>query len=601
VYGAAPGEDRRAVHQAIAEVTDPTSDPDRRAWHRAEASVKPDEDVAAELERSAERAHERGGKAAEAAFLERAAALTPDRGRRAKRALAAGQAKLIAGSLEGARQLAAMAEAGPLDPLDGARVELLRAQIYPTYHPDAPRLLVDAARRLAPLDAALSRETYVEAILAALYAGCLGEDGGLRSTVEAALAAPPAPEPPRPVDLVLDGLATRLVEGGAAGSPALKQAIVAFRTEPDSQMRMIQISFPDVGDDDTWQMLVSRQVQVARETGALTVLPIPLQHLALLNTFAGHFDAAAAMIQEADVIGSAVGVAPRPYAALFLAGWRGRLDETTTLIEHALRGATATGEGLIITMAQLAEAIQRIGLGQYDMALEEALKASETGGPLLSSLPLPDVIEAAVRSNKPDVAVSALERLSTITRASGTQWSLGIEARSRALVCKDGQEAERLYGEAIGRLGHTTIAVDLARTHLLYGEWLRRERRRTDARKHLRRAYDMFSAMGAEAFRDRAAGELQATGERLRKRSVQSESHLTPQQAHVALLASQGHTNLQIAAQLFVSPKTVEYHLRAVFTTLGITSRFQLAGALEQGKASTSRSKIAATQKHSPT
>jgi hypothetical protein len=218
---------------------------------------------------------------------------------------------------------------------------------------------------------------------------------------------------------------------------------------------------------------------------------------------------------------------------LFLAGWRGRLDETTTLIEHALRGATATGEGLIITMAQLAEAIQRIGLGQYDMALDEALKASETGGPLLSSLPLPDVIEAAVRSNKPGVAVSALERLSTITRASGTQWSLGIEARSRALVCKDGQEAERLYGEAIGRLGHTTIAVDLARTHLLYGEWLRRERRRTDARKHLRRAYDMFSSMGAEAFRDRAAGELQATGERLRKRSVQSESHLTPQQAHL--------------------------------------------------------------------
>jgi DNA-binding CsgD family transcriptional regulator/tetratricopeptide (TPR) repeat protein len=605
VYGSAVDRDRRAVHQALAEATDPESDPDRRAWHRAAAAVEPDEEVAAELERSAERAHARGGQAAAAAFLERAAALTPDRARRAKRALAAARAKLIAGSSEAARRLAAMAEAGPLDPLDGARVEVLQAQtaLYPTYRPEAPRLLVQAARRLAPLDAALSRETYLEALDAATSAGRLGEEGGLRRAAAAALAAPPAPEPPRPVDVLLDGRATRLVEGAAAGFPKLKQALAALHSDPDIRffwLRLAMISAQDVGNDDTWQMLANREVQVARKTGSLTSLPGALEHLALLNTFAGHFDDAAATIEEANAIGSAIGAASRRYAPLFLAGWRGRLHETTTLIDNALRYASAAGEGLIITNAEYAEGIQRMGLGHYEMALEASLKAAEHGEGTIFWLSLLDVIEAAVRTNKPHVAVSALEQLSTITRASGTEWALGVEARSRALVCEDRQEAESLYGEAIERLGRTTIAVDLARAHLLYGEWLRRERRRTDARQHLQRAYDMFSAMGAEAFADRVAGELQATGARRRKRSVQTAPQLTPQQAQVALLASQGHTNLQIGAQLFISPKTVEHHLRGVFAVLDITSRAQLAGALEKSKASGAGSKIAATPRQFP-
>jgi DNA-binding CsgD family transcriptional regulator len=580
VYGAAADHDRRAVHQAIADAIDPTRDPDHRAWHRAAASAEPDEDVALDLQRSADRARARGGRAAEAAFLQRSAALTPDRSRRAVRALAAAQAKLRAGSPESARQLAAAAEVGPLHPIDGARLKLLLAQtaLYPVYRPDAPRLLIEAARGLAPLDAALSRETYFEAIQAALFGGRLGEKGGLRATAEAALAAPPAPIPPRPVDMLLDGWATRLVQGAAAGFPKLKQALASYRTETD--IRWLGAGM-ELWDDDTWGVLARRQVQNGRETGGLTELPIALNHLALLHTLRGQFDDAAAVIQEADAIASAIGAPPRLYAALFLAGWRGDVRQTTALITDAVRHARVTGEGLVIMFAECAWAIQHIGLGHYDMTLEAAEQASEPEAPTFFAVFwLPDVIEAAARSNKADVAMAAFEQLSEITRASGTQWASGVEARSHALLCEDSQEAERLYRYAIERLGDTTIAVDLARAHLLYGEWLRRARRRTDSRQHLRTAYDLFSAMGAKAFAERVARELRATGERARKRSEPTTFQLTPQQAQVARLASQGYSNPEIAAQLFLSPKTVEYHLRGVFSALGITSRKQLEGAL---------------------
>jgi DNA-binding CsgD family transcriptional regulator len=588
VYRSAADDDRRAVHQAIAEVTDPLNDPDHKAWHRAAASVEPDEDVAAELQRSAERAHARGGLAAAAAFLERATTLTPDRARQAERALAAGQAKLMAGSPEAARQLAEMAGVGPLDPLDGARVELLRAQtaLYPFYRADAPRLLVGAARRLAPLDAALSRETYLEAILAASYAGVLGEDGGMRAAAEAALAAPPAPEPPRAVDLLLDGWATRLIEDRSAGVSTLKQALAAFRSEPESRwLQTAMVTTVDLWDDDTWHVLANRYVRLARENGTVTVLPVALIHIAILETFGGHFDAAAAAIQEADAISSAISAASRPYAPLVLAAWRGRLDESSALIASAVQDGTARGEGLVITFSAYATAIQRIGLGHYAVALEAALRASDPEEARFAWLSLPDVIEAAVRSNEPKVAESAFDRLRATTQASGTQWALGLEARSRALLCENHQETEQHFDEAIERLGNTTIAVDLARAHLLYGEWLRRERRRTEARHHLRTAHDMLSTMGAEAFVARVAGELRATGERARKRSIETAPKLTPQQTQIARLASEGQTNPEIAAQLFISPRTVEYHLRGAFTVLGVTSRNQLAGALDLSKA----------------
>jgi DNA-binding CsgD family transcriptional regulator len=584
VYGSATDDDRRAVHRAIAEVTDPHNDPDRRAWHRAAASGEPDEDVAAELERSAERAHARGGLAAAAAFLERATALTPDREPRVRRALAAAQAKLMAGSPDAARQLAAVAELGPLDPLDGARLELVRARtaIYPTYRAAAPPLLVKAARRLAPLNAALSRETYLDAIQAATSAGGLGEAGVLRAVAEAALAAPSAQEAPRSVDLLLDGLATRFVGGAAAGIPTLQRALAAFRNETDNRWLWVATRCAlALGDDDTWHVLVNRQLQVARQTGTLALLPIALRQLSILHTFSGRFEDAEAAMQEADAIGSAIGAPPAAYGRVVLAAWRGRLPETTALVADAVREATARGEGLALTAASHAMAIQHIGLSHYEEALEAALKASGSDEAVYAMGSLPDVIEAALRSNKLDVAVTAVERLSAIAQAIGTEWALGVEARSRALMSDEPHEAERLYGEAIERLGNTRIAVDLARAHLLYGEWLRRERRRTDAREQLRTAHDMFLAMGAEAFADRVARELQATGERARRRTPETTNQLTPQQSQVARLASEGHSNSEIAAQLFISPRTVEYHLRNVFLSLGVTSRSQLAKALD--------------------
>jgi DNA-binding CsgD family transcriptional regulator/tetratricopeptide (TPR) repeat protein len=585
VYRSAKDDDRRVVHRAIAEVTNPETDPDRRAWHHAAAAIEPDEDVAAELERSAERARGRGGLAAAAAFLERATALTPHGGRRAVRAMAAAQAKLMAGSPDAARQLAAVAEAGPLTPLDGARLELLLAQtaIYPTYRPAAPRLLVNAARRLAPLDAAVSRETYLEAIQAAMFAGRLGKQGEAQAAAEAALAAPPAPQPPRGVDLLLDGLATRLVKGGAAGTTTLQRALAALRTETDTRWLWTAMRTAiDLGDDESWSVLASRQVEVARQTGTLAVLPMALMQQSLLHIFTGRFDAAAAAIEEADAIDAAIRAAPVPYARVHLAAWRGRLEETTALIGTVVGEATASGEGLVLTTAAYSATIQRIALGQYDEALATALKASDADQPLYSMWALPDVIEAAVRTNKPDVARTALHRLSTMARASGTAWVLGVEARSQALLCDDRPKADKLYRQAINRLDHTLIAIDLARAHLLYGEWLRRERRRIEAREHLRTAHDMFGSMGAEAFADRVARELHATGERIRSHSPETTTQLTPQQAQVARLASEGYTNSEIGARLFISPRTVEYHLRNVFVTLDISSRSQLANALER-------------------
>jgi DNA-binding CsgD family transcriptional regulator/tetratricopeptide (TPR) repeat protein len=455
--------------------------------------------------------------------------------------------------------------------------------IYPTYRAAAPRLLVKAAGRLAPLDAALSRQTYLDAIQAATSGGGLGEKGVLRAVAEAALSAPPAPQPPLAVDLLLDGLATRFVGGPADGIPTLRRALAAFRNEPPDY-RWLWVATRcalALGDDDTWHVLVNRQVQLARQTGTLAVLPIALRQLAILHTFGGRFDEAEAAVQQADDIGSAIGAPPAAYGRLVLTAWRGRLAETESLVADAVRDATARGEGLAMTAASHAMAIQHLGLSRYEDALEAALQATVSAEAVYAMGSLPDVIEAAVRTNKPDVAVTALERLSTIAQAVGTDWALGVEARSRALLSDDPCEAERLYDEAIQRLGKSRIVVELARAHLVYGEWLRRERRRTDARQHLRTAHDMFVAMGAEAFADRVARELQATGERARRRTPDTANQLTPQQSQVARLASAGHSNSEIAAQLFISPRTVEYHLRNVFLSLGVTGRGQLAKVLD--------------------
>jgi len=587
VYQAAPVGDRRRAHHAIAEATEAGTDPDRRAWHWAQAAAGPDEDIAAELERSASRAQSRGGLAAAAAFLERAATLTPEPARRAERALAAAQAKYQAGAFDAALRLVATAESGPLDEFRRTRADLLRGQIAfaSSRGSDAPPLLLKAARQFEPLDVGLARETYLEALSAALFAGRLALGGGVREVAEAARAAPPSPQPARPPDLLLDGLAVLLTEGYPAGAPLLQRAVRAFRGEDVSmgeRVRWLWVACHAaivVWDYETWDVLAARQVQLARDAGALAVLPMALNSLAAAVVWTGDFATSAALIAEAETLTEATGSQLPPYSALALAAWQGREVEVRGLIEASANGVVRRGEGMGLANMQWATAALYNGLGRYEEALAAAQQAGEYPQELWSTLVLPELIEAAARSGKTANAADALQRLSQTTRASGTEWALGTEARSRALLT-NGEAAESLYREAIGRLGHSRLRVALARDHLVYGEWLRRQGRRLDAREQLRSAHQMFTEFGMRGFAERARVELNATGVRIRTLATDTPAQLTARETQIARLASDGLSNPDIAAQLFMSPRTVEYHLHKVFTKLAINSRNQLHGAL---------------------
>jgi DNA-binding CsgD family transcriptional regulator len=583
VYRAAALSERRAAHRALAEATDPDTDPDRRAWHRAHAAVGVDEEVAAELERSADRAQARGGAAAAAAFLAHATELTPDPAERSRRALAAAQAKFDAAASDAALELLATAELAPLDELHRARLERLRAEIAfaRTRGSDAPSLLLHAARRLEPLDAAMARETHLEAMAAAMFAGRFGDHPGIREAAEAAQAAPAAPQPPRAIDLLLDGLATRFTEGYSAGLPPLRRALDAFRDGDGStagDVRWLWLACrlaQDLWDDELWYVLATRGLRVARETGALSILPIAATYRASLHVHAGSFGAASSLIEEADAITQATDMAPLKYASLMLAAWRGNEADGLRLIEAGRLEATARGEGMGLGVIEWATALLYNGCGRYAEALAAAQRGCEHDDVGLFASSLAELIEAGVRSGVTDAASEALDRLSGRTQASGTDWALGIEAGSRALL-SDTQDAEPLYREAVERLARSRGVVHLARARLRYGEWLRRENRRVDAREQLRAAHEMFTGIGAEGFAERARHELLATGETVRSRTDDARGVLTPQEAHIARLARDGLSNPEIGAQLFISPRTVQYHLRKVFLKLEITSRNQL-------------------------
>jgi DNA-binding CsgD family transcriptional regulator len=587
IYRAAPAHQRRSAHEALAAATDPGLDPDRRAWHRAQSALAPDEEIARELERSADRARGRGGLAAAAAFLERAAALTPDPAHRARRELTAAHAKHVAGAPAAALKLLAAAEEGPLDDLQAARLARLRAQLAFALRRgrDAPPLLLAAATRLEPLSPELARETYLEALAAAIFAGRLGTGPGVLEVAEAARVAPPTPQPARTIDLLLDGLATRFTDGYAAGVPPLRQALDAVcRDEGHSEddIRWLWLACriaPDLWEDETWHELATRQLQLARDAGALSVLPLAATYRAGVHVHAGEFAAAAALVEEADAITEATGNAPLGYTSLVLAAWRGQEAQALELIEGSREDATERGEGRAITLAEYATAVLYNGLGRYRAALTAAQRASEHDDLGLFGWALIELVEAAARSSEPELAAEALERLSERTRLSGTDWALGIEACSRALL-DEGQGTEDLYLEATERLGRCRIKVHVARAQLLYGEWLRRQNRRIDARETLREAHELFSRMGAEAFAARAARELLATGEKARKRTDDMRSQLTAQEAQIAELAREGHSNPEIGAQLFISARTVEYHLHKVFTKLEISSRHELQRVL---------------------
>jgi DNA-binding CsgD family transcriptional regulator len=573
-----------SAHLALAEATDPEIDPDRRAWHRAQATAGPDPHVAAELERSADRARRRGGVAAAAAFLERAAELTPEPHRRGARALAAAEAKFDAGAPHSADQLLAAAAGSPLDDLERARLERLRGRLAAARRGrDAPPLLLAAARRLEPLDAALARETYLDALAAGLN-GFLAEGGGLRQIAEAARAAPPGPVPARPIDLLLDGVAIGLTESYAASLPPLRGALEAFRegySGGGNDLRSLAWACRvaiELWDDASFEQLTARTLKVARERGALSVLPVAITYRALAQINAGEFAAAAQLNQELRSLVEAIDAPPSLYTTLALAAWRGEESETSELGELIIRDANARGEEAIIAYAELNAAVLYNGLGRYDRAMAAAERALPADVAMLVRGGSAELIEAAARSGEREVATTALEKLTESTGFAGTDWALGVDARSRALLSA-GKEAETLYRQAIDHLGSTLVAVHLGRAHLLYGEWLRREGRRVDARQQLRTAYEMLTTMGADAFAERTRRELVATGETVRKRVAGTLDQLTPQEAQIARLAREGRTNPEIGAELFISPRTVEYHLHKVFSKLGISSRKELRAA----------------------
>jgi DNA-binding CsgD family transcriptional regulator len=570
----------RTVHGALADVMDPGLDPERRAWHRAHAALGPDEQLADELERSAARAQGRGSLLAAAALLERAVALTPDPGRRAERLLAAARADIDAGSAGAASGLLDAADVGRLDEMGRAELERIRARIaFVTRRGgDAPPLLLSAARRLEPLDIRLARETYLEALEAALFAGSRPGDRGVLEVAAAARAAPPAPGPPQASDLLLDGLAALLTEGCAAGVPTLKRALSAYRHSDDLRWLGLAVR-------TAWQLweyeagltIATRAVQSARDTGALIHLPLLLTLLAGATMLTGDFATTAAMVEEKTSITAATGTPPISFAEVYLAAWRGHEGEHTRLAEEMLEDAEARGEGVAITIVEYSAAILHNGLGNHGTALAAAQRACASGETISSALP--ELVEAAARSGQVELARPFLQLLSELTRCSGTELALGLRACSLALVT-EGRDAEDLFREALDRLSRTRTTPHLARAHLLYGEWLRGERRKLDAREQLRIAHEMFVSMGAKAFADRAARELLAAGSRALKPRVESGDRLTAQEMQIARFAHEGLSNQEIGARLFLSPRTVEYHLGKVFAKLGIGSRTELGNLI---------------------
>jgi DNA-binding CsgD family transcriptional regulator len=578
-YRSAPADDRHRVHRALAEATDAETDPDRRAWHRARATPGPGEEVAAELERSAGRAQARGGLAAAAAFLQRAVALTVDPARRAERALAAAQASLEAGKFDAALGLVATAQAGPLDEFQCARVDLLRGRVAfdSGNDSDAPVLLLEAARRLEPFDLELARETYLTAWGAAVFAG----GGVLLEICRAARALPPPRGAPSPVDLLLDGLALLTTEGHAAAISSLQGAAKALADSPVEDVLRLgwaaRAASALVWDFEGMLEISARQVQLVREAGALAELPLYLAQLGIARAWMGDFAGAESLVAESSSVAAATGSRFVPYTLLRLRALQGRAAEAPAAIASGIEQDDPD--------AHWAAAVLHNGLGRYEEAASAARQAaSKTFDPWPSMWVLPELVEAAVRAGDGELARDALERLSRTTQPSGTDWALGIEARCRALL-SHGATAAELYREATDRLSATRLRPDLARAYLLYGEWLRREGRRLDAREQLSTAHDMFEAIGMEAFAERARRELLATGQKARQRSDETRDRLTPQEEQIARLAREGFSNPEIGAQLFISARTVEWHLRKVFAKLDISSRRQLREALsEQGR-----------------
>ena len=584
VYGAASIEERQRAHAALAKATDAEADPDRRAWHRALACAGPDDAVADELERSADRARGRGGQAAAAAFLERSVDLTLDPLRRAERALAAAEANRLAGLAEEALRLALVAESGPLDDRQRVRVGVLRGRVAMMQRRprDAPPELLRAAQRLERSDRRSARDTYRDAFIAATVVGRCGGDTGLPEVAAAIRSAAPLAEPTSVTDELLNAAALIVDVGWATGAEALRRALTGFRAalmsgefEPPWLFLAGYVSLW-VWDEEMLDAFSSRALALVRDEGVLALVPSAAAVRNAWHLFAGDLSAATAHVLEQGTIHQAIVGEGSTGSRIALAALRGREAEVAELDDATTPAAVARGDGMWITMVHWSTAVLYNGLGRYEEALEAArIGAAYPPDMHVSGWALSELVEAAARSGQPEAATEALGRLAEMARGCGTDWILGVEARARALVA-DPADAEELYRRAIEHLGRTRLRAELARARLLYGEWLRRERRRVDARGQLRPAQDMFNSIGMEAFAARAGRELLATGETGRKRTVETQDELTAQELQIAQFARDGLSNAEIGARLFISPRTVEYHLRKVFIKLGVTSREHL-------------------------
>jgi DNA-binding CsgD family transcriptional regulator len=586
VYRSADADERRLVHGALARATDPVADPDRRAWHRAFAAPGVDDEVADELQRSADRARSRGGIAAAAAFFERALELTADPARRGARAFAAAELRLASGALDRSSELVAAAAMSPHDELQGARIEHLRARLIYTRQRgrDAPALLLGVAQQLERLDPARAREVYLDAFLAAMFGGHLGSACGPVEVAKAARAAPPVDATSsRAVDQLFDALVIRYIDGYAAAVAPLERALQALRGLDDAEaLRWMTLELglaTDFWHDETLFERSSRHLATARAIGDLSALTTAIQLRVATFTNSGDLAHAEALAEEGDAISRATGTPSTSGLSDLLAAWRARDAATLRTIDGTMEDATARGDAMAVGIVEYSAAVLHAGSGRYDLALPALLRTCELEVLGLHGSALGELVEAAVRTGDLDVARGALEQLRARTQASSSDWALGIERRAEALL-NDGADADELYRESVERLGRSRIAVQLARSLLVHGEWLRRENRRVEARVQLRRAHEMFDGMGAEAFAERARRELLATGETARKRSDDTRDELTAQERQIAMLAHDGLTNPEIAAQLFLSARTVEWHLSKVFIKLGITSRRGLREAV---------------------
>ncbi len=587
VYRASSPAARRRVHAALAEATDPDSDPDRRAWHRASSTLLPSEDVAAELQRAASRARTRGGVAAAAAFLERAAELSPEPFERAQRLVAAAEATHDAGAPESALRLLRVARDQPLDPLQDALVARLEARAGYALRRDSSgaRQLLAAAQRLDELDPALARDTYLEALVAAVYGGRLGDARDVAEVSRAILDATEDDTSDETRDLILRGQALLAAEGQAAALPTLRRALRAFLDHPPDPREVHWMWFASRAAQDLWDAealgaLAARQVELARAEGVLTVLPIALSLLMLAQTVDGDLDAADASCDEIDAIRQVTGQTFPAYGRMFLAAYRGQAETVERLAPQIRADGEERGEGYAVSAANFAEAILNNGLGRYDRALASARRELPYTHELNHAMrTLLELVEAAVRTGERAVAEEALQRLAEVTTPLGNDWALGVRAMAGAQLLA-GDEADASFREAVERFERAQVPIMVGRTQLLHGEALRRRHRRVDARRQLRAAHDLLRRIGIDGFADRAARELEATGETVRVRTVETLGQMTPQEVNVARLARQGLTNRDIGSRLFISARTVEYHLGKVFTKLGIASRTDLGTAL---------------------